>query len=134
MDIQQASRLLNVAGKQTSYQNNCIKEKVDLYENYYQLEKDRDKWKYGLFMVERQNNPYFKVQKEFDKETEGAKYFFLDRLSSFYFSTKIKPFMNSHSELDIGGSNFDENKLYKAMSILSIPSSLLVTSKSKIKN
>ncbi|MFT0804203.1 hypothetical protein VSK91_23055 [Bacillus swezeyi] len=134
MNINQACKLLNALGKLISIKDGYIKEEVPPYENYYKLEKNKDKWVYGLWMCERENTPYMKVVKEFDNEAEGVKYFFLDRLSSYYFLKKVQPFMMEHGELDIGGPTFDKNKLYQAMSILKIPSSLSVLEKSEIKN
>ncbi|QTN00534.1 hypothetical protein ERJ70_15260 [Sediminibacillus dalangtanensis] len=106
------------------YTNNYIKELVPPHDNYYCLEEVDGLWRYGLIMMENQNNPYMKQRKEFKTETEGAKYFFCDRLSAFYFSERIRPFMLKHGELDIGGPSFDENGLGKAMSMLGISSSL----------
>lgn len=133
MDIGQVSRLLNHVGKLTTYQDNCIKEDAPPYENYYMLEKSGEKWEYGLFTLERENNPYLRKIKEFNTEAEGAKYFLLDRLSSYYYSERVGPFIMDHTELDIGGQNFDENKLVKALSLVGIPSSLYVIDKSQIK-
>ncbi|MEH6974203.1 hypothetical protein [Bacillus sp. JJ675] len=134
MDIKQACTLLNRIGKPVSLQDSGIKEDVPPYENYHRLEKRTDKWIYGLFVCERENNPYLKTIKEFNEEVEGVKYFFLDRLSSFYFLNKIQAFMRDHEELDIGGPKFDDNKLLKAMSLFGIPSSFFVLRQSEIKS
>ncbi len=124
MNICQVSKLLCKVGKSTECKNNYIKELVPPQDNYYCLEKVDGLWRYGLIMMENQNNPYMKQIKEFKTETEGAKYFFCDRLSAFYFSERIRPFMLKHGELDIGGPSFDENGLGKVMSMLGISSSL----------
>ncbi len=129
MNISQVSRLLNYKGKHTQFTDKYIKEIVSPYENYYCLEKVNGLWKYGLIIMENQNNPYMKQIKEFKTETQGAKYFFCDRLSAFYFSERIRPFMLKHGELDIGGPSFDEKEIGKAMSLLGISSSLLLKGK-----
>ena len=134
MDINQVAKLLNSVGEFTSCQNNCIKEDEAPYENYYKLEKNGNKWEYGLYMQERQNTPHFKVIKEFHKEEEGAKYFLLARLSSYYFKKKVQPFVMNHNELDIGGDHFNESKLYQSMSLLGIPSTFFVTDRSQIQH
>ncbi|MFB6498289.1 hypothetical protein [Bacillus haynesii] len=134
MNINQALKILNKLGKSTTLEDSCIKENVAPYENFYKLKKDKDKWVYGLFMVERQNNPYLEITKEFDNEVEGAKHFFLDRLSSFYFLEKFQLFVMEHEELDIGGPTFDQSKLFQAMSILGIPASLFALGQSQVKN
>lgn len=36
------------------------------------LEKNNSNWEYGLFIVERENNPYLKKIKEFDLECEAT--------------------------------------------------------------
>jgi hypothetical protein len=103
VDIKQVSRLLNSIGKSTTFHDGCIKEDVPHSENYYMLEKGSRKWEYGLLIREKENNQYMKKIKEFDTEAEGAKYFFLERLSSYYYSKKVRSFMIDHEELDIGG-------------------------------
>lgn len=134
MNINQAHKMLNKLGKSTTLEDSCIKENVAPYENFHKLEKDKDKWVYGLFMVERQNNPYLQITKKFDTEVEGAKHFFLDSLSSFYFLEKFQRFVMEHEELDIGGSTFDQSKLLKAMSILGVPASLFALGQSQVRN
>ena len=134
MNINQAHKILNKLGKSTTLEDSCIKENVAPYENFYILKKDKDKWGYGLFMVEKQNNPYLQITKEFDTEVGAAKHFFLDRLSSFYFLEKFRRFVMEHEELDIGGPTFNQSKLFKAMSILRIPASLFALEQSQVKN
>jgi len=134
VNINQAHKILNKLGKSTTLEDSCIKENVAPYENFYILKNDKDKWVYGLFMVERQNNPYLEITKEFYNEVEGAKHFFLDRLSSFYFLEKFQLFVMEHEELDIGGPTFDQSKLFQAMSILGIPASLFALGQSQVKN
>ncbi|MBM7605182.1 hypothetical protein JOC75_003205 [Metabacillus crassostreae] len=133
MNIIQVAKLLNRVGKLVETKDGYLKEKEFYSENYYQLSEVDGVWEFGLVMIERTNNPKMRKLKEFSTETEGAKYFFLDRLSSFFFSEKVRPFMMAHDELDIGGSNFDIDMLFKTMSLLSIPSSLLIKAKQKVK-
>ena len=125
MNIDQASKLLNQLGKLTEVNNKQIEEIASPFENYHKLIKNGEIWEFGLFMVERQNNNYFKPLKQFSTESEGAKYFFLNRLSAYYFAEKISPFIMNHSQYDIGGPSFSEKKLLNAMSLLGIPSTLL---------
>ncbi|MFC4620536.1 hypothetical protein ACFO4N_17735 [Camelliibacillus cellulosilyticus] len=112
---------MNKVGESTTVENTSLKQLTGPYENYYRLEENNGKWLYGLCVVEKENNPYFDVIREFDNEEEGAKYYFLDRLSSHYFSTKVHPFMLAHGELDINRPKFNEGKLYQAMAMLNIP-------------
>lgn len=123
--ISQAAKILNHIGKITEVKENYIKEVLPPYENYCVLEIKGEIWEFGLFMVERQNNNYFKPIKQFSTESEGAKYFFLNRLSEYYFAEKISPFIMNHPQYDIGGPSFSEKKLLNAMSLLGIPSTLL---------
>ncbi len=126
MNIHQTSKILNSIGILTNSNNHCLEEIKGPYENYHKLEKKIDgNWVYGLFIVERQNEPYLEKIKEFDSEVEGAKFFLLKRLAFFYYSEKVSPFKMNHPELYIGGLTFDEIKLDKAMSLLSIPTSIL---------
>jgi hypothetical protein len=130
MKIKDAAELLNNEGIKVSYNNNFIKEELPPYTNYYQLEK-KDTWEYGMFICERENNPYVKSIYNFDSEDESVKYFYLDRLSSYYFKNRIQPFIAQHNEFDIGGTNFSEDKLVESLYILSIPSSYLFNKKNK---
>lgn len=132
VNINDVSELLNKVGESTTIENTSLKQLTGPYENYYKLEGNGGKWLYGLYVVEKQNNPYFDVIKEFDTEEEGAKYYFLDRLSSQYFLTKVQPFMLAHGELDINGPKFNESKLYQAMTMLKIPKYYFVTDPSQI--
>ncbi|MGD7044802.1 hypothetical protein [Jeotgalibacillus proteolyticus] len=134
MNMKQAAELLSREGKSMIYKNNSLQEEVSPYDNYYQLKEDEHKWVYGFWMVERQNNPYFKKRKEFDTEEEGAKYFFLQTLSTHYFSKYLEEFIKQHPEVDIYGDTFDERVLRQAMSLLSIPSTLLANDKNQITN
>lgn len=133
MNITQVAKLLNRVGKLVEIKDGYLREKEFHAENYHKLEKVDGVWEFGIVMIERATNPIMRKLKEFSTETEGAKYFFLDRLSSFFFSEKVRPFMMEHDELDIGGSNFDIDMLFKTMSLLSIPSSLLIIAKQKVK-
>ncbi|MFK3961942.1 hypothetical protein [Pseudalkalibacillus hwajinpoensis] len=126
MNIKQVSMFMNKLGVLTTCENNVLQEIKQPYENYYKLEEDNNTWLYGLFMVENQNNPYLKEIKKFDSETDGAKHFLLSRLSSYYFSKRVRQFMMENDELDIGGPPFDENKLYKAMASSGIPASTIL--------
>ncbi|MDG5472085.1 hypothetical protein P6709_10005 [Jeotgalibacillus sp. ET6] len=134
MNMKQAAELLSREGKSMIYKNNSLQEDVSPYDNYYQLKEDEHKWVYGFWMVERQNNPYFKKQKEFKTEEEGAKYFFLQTLSTHYFFKYIEEFIDQHPELDLDGDTFDEKRIQKAMDLLSIPSTLLAKDKNQITN
>lgn len=131
MKIKDVTELLNAVGVKVSYNNNIIKEDVPPYTNYYQLEK-KDSWEYGLFICELENQPYVKNIYNFDSEDEGAKYFFLDRLSSYYFTNRIQPFIAQYKEFNIGGTNFSEDKLIKALNMLSIPSSYVYDKKNNV--
>ncbi|WP_226668930.1 hypothetical protein [Metabacillus litoralis] len=133
MNIIQVAKLLNRVGKLVEIKDGYLKENEFYSENYYQLKEVDGVWKFGLVMIERTYNPIIRKEKEFSTETEGAKYFFLDRLSSFFFLEKVRPFMMEHDELDIGGANFDIDMLFKTMSLLSIPSTLLIIAKQKVK-
>ena len=130
MKIKHAAELLEKAGIKVSYSIDFIKEEVPPFTNYYQLEK-RDTWEYGLFICERENHPYIRNIYKFDSEDRGVKYFFLDRLSSYYFTNRIQPFIAQHNELDIGGTGFSEERLVKALNLLNIPSSYLYDKNNK---
>ncbi|MDG5472083.1 hypothetical protein P6709_09995 [Jeotgalibacillus sp. ET6] len=134
MNMKQAAELLSQEGISTILKPNVLQEEPRPYESYYQLKKSEEKWLYGLFMVERQNNPYLKVRKEFNTEEEGAKYFFIDRLSSHYFLKNIQEFISQHPEVDIYSDTFDEEELQRAMSLLSIPLYYLAIEETKGKN
>ena len=120
---------MNNLGIVTTCNDDFLKEIKPPYENYYKLEKSNNTWLFGLFMVEKQNNPYLKEIKKFDSETEGAKYFLLNRLSAYYFSERVRQFIMRYDELDIGGATFNASKLNRAMSLIGIPSSTLVIGK-----
>ncbi|MGD7044801.1 hypothetical protein [Jeotgalibacillus proteolyticus] len=134
MNMKQAAELLSQEGISTILKHNVLQEEPRPYESYYQLKKSEEKWLYGLFMVERQNNPYLKVRKEFNAEEEGAKYFFIDRLSSHYFLKYIQEFISQHPEVDIYSDTFDEEELQRAMSLLAIPPYYLAKGETKGKN
>ncbi|MGG1686648.1 hypothetical protein [Pseudalkalibacillus sp. NRS-1564] len=131
MKLRQASTLMNRPGLHTLCKDDVLQERKSPYENYYKLTRCNNTWQYGLFVVENQNNPFFKEMQKFHSEAEGAKYFLFHRLSSYYFSERIRPFMISHSELDIGGPFFDLKKLKKAMSLIGIPPSIVSVGKVK---
>lgn len=123
MDILQVSKILNKIGISTVSDIDYLEEKKNgPHENYYKFQKKtEDTWVYGIFMVEKQNKPHLEVIKEFNTESEGVKYYFLKRLASYYFSEKVSTFKMEHSELDIGGITFNEEKFFKAMHMLGIP-------------
>jgi len=134
MNIKQAAELLNREGKSMLLKSNELQEEVSAFSNYYHLKLNEHKWLYGVWMVERQNNPYIKVEKEFESEEEAAKYLFLKLLSSHYFSKYVGEFMKRHPELAIGEDSFDERGLRQSMSLLKIPSSFLIKDKTQAKN
>ncbi|MDG5472084.1 hypothetical protein P6709_10000 [Jeotgalibacillus sp. ET6] len=134
MNMEQAAELLRHEGIPIINNNNCIQEEVLPHSNYSQLKLNKDKWLYGVWMIERENNPYLDVEEEFNSEDEGAKYFFIDLLSSHYFSKYVEEFMMNHPEFGIGRDTFDERGLLTAMSLLSIPSSYLIKDKNEAKN
>ena len=125
MKLREASTLMKRLGLRTLCKDNVLQELKSPYENYYKLKGCNNTWQYGLFMVENQSYPFLKEIKKFNTEAEGAKYFVFHRLSSYYFSERVRPFIMSHPELDIGGPLFDIKKLNKAMSVIGIPSSIV---------
>lgn len=133
LNMKEASQLLNAAGKKTILQSNVLREDAPPYENFYQVEEVDGKWVFGVFKIERENNPYLSKEKVFDTEEQAAVHFFLHRLSFLYFEQYVKPFMKKNENLDIGGPDFSKNELIQALNSLNIPRELLVTKHDQIK-
>ncbi|MBU5465774.1 hypothetical protein KQI49_02895 [Virgibacillus sp. MSJ-26] len=125
MDIKITAKMLNDVGKKIIYNKNKLEEVVPDFQNYYVLKKAEDKWVYGLFMQEGNNQPYLKSDEQFLKESEASKYFFLKQLSRFYFNTIIKSFIQKHPALGIGRPQFDEESLLNSFKSAGIPKEIL---------
>lgn len=103
MNISIAAEIMNKAGKQIKLEPEKLVELNPPFENYHYLIKVGEEWEFGLASIERQEVPKEKVIKRFKSEKDAAKHFLMNRLSAFYFSKEVRPFMMKHEEFDIGG-------------------------------
>ncbi|WZY01314.1 hypothetical protein NSQ26_04570 [Bacillus sp. FSL W7-1360] len=122
MEFKETADLLNAVGVKTTYTPDRLEEVRSPYENYYLLQREGEKWAYGLFIQERQNKPYLSVKETFETKKEGSRFFFLKRLSNYYFFKVIEPFKRAHKEMEFGKRTVE--KLYRALNIAGIPKKL----------
>ncbi|WZY01331.1 hypothetical protein NSQ26_04655 [Bacillus sp. FSL W7-1360] len=123
MDIRDVGKVLNAIGEKTVYVDGRLEQVPSPYEDYYLLKEEKGKWEYGVFKRYMKNTPYFQKEKTFDTREEGSRFFFLDRLSSYYSLTVVHPLL-ARKDLHIYDDTFDVSKLRYALSVAGVSKDL----------
>ncbi len=84
LSIRQVKFILEKENCRMIITESAIREETHPSDNYYQLIEVDGEWEHSLKVNERTNQPEKREIKRFETETEGAKYFLLNRLLSCY--------------------------------------------------
>ncbi|MDR1926254.1 MAG: hypothetical protein LBQ13_01010 [Endomicrobium sp.] len=121
MNLKILCTLLNEFGIKVFCKGNVLEGEHDQYYDYSLVEKQGNKWVYGVFMQERESNPHFNISKKFDNESDVTKEFFIKELGT---DTRIK-LLSPRGRVDIGmdiyKEDFTEDKFRNAMDIRRVP-------------
>jgi hypothetical protein len=132
MNLLHTQKILKRFKIETIAEKDTLKIPAHENDNYPMITKKNNKWLFGIFVRERENNPYLQVEQEFDSESEVTKFFFIYLVSTAYLNKILSQEYRADFGVDIYFDEFDVIKFREMMKSKEIPQTLFLMKKSEI--